>query len=234
MASTHIPDLVPVLSPGKHRNARKGACFMEFASFLAGERWSDQPRCTHELLAGLARLINDNVSDQMRSRLVELIPRVVGLNSHDVRIHPVLSIRAAAVAMPIAPRAHQRALAVGMLAAERFLLETDETVPPRVRSMIDTATQDAPDAFAWAHGFRRAGVGSSKLFARRAAPRIVLNAVDGIIRSNHRDADQMLHDLLEAAIVDCEMIRDATAAATATAPETAAAALSPVSLAPTS
>ncbi|MEJ7744096.1 MAG: hypothetical protein WKF73_17085 [Nocardioidaceae bacterium] len=44
---TGLPDVVPVLSRGKHRNPRKGACFMEFASFLAGERWSDHPRCTH-------------------------------------------------------------------------------------------------------------------------------------------------------------------------------------------
>ena len=32
---------------GRHRNPRKGACFMEMASFLAGERWSDHPQCTH-------------------------------------------------------------------------------------------------------------------------------------------------------------------------------------------
>jgi hypothetical protein len=37
------PALLPVLSRGKHRNPRKGACFMEFASLLAGERWSDHP-----------------------------------------------------------------------------------------------------------------------------------------------------------------------------------------------
>jgi hypothetical protein len=35
------PDLFPILSPGKHRNPRTGACFMELASLLAGERWSD-------------------------------------------------------------------------------------------------------------------------------------------------------------------------------------------------
>jgi hypothetical protein len=37
------PDLFPILSPGKHRNPRSGACFMELASLLAGERWSDHP-----------------------------------------------------------------------------------------------------------------------------------------------------------------------------------------------
>src|SRR6266545_4298303 len=44
------PDLFPILSPGKHRSPRTGACFMELASLLAGERWSDHPACTHPLL----------------------------------------------------------------------------------------------------------------------------------------------------------------------------------------
>jgi hypothetical protein len=38
-----LPALLPTLSRGKHRSPRKGACFMEFASLLAGERWSDHP-----------------------------------------------------------------------------------------------------------------------------------------------------------------------------------------------
>src|SRR3989337_2921875 len=60
------PGILPVLSKGKHRNARKGACFMEFASYLAGERWSDHPSCTHPLLSELARLVNDHTSDEQR------------------------------------------------------------------------------------------------------------------------------------------------------------------------
>ena len=61
-----LPELVPVLSSGRHRNPRKGACFMEMASYLAGERWSDHPSCTHPLLASLARLVNDTLSDAER------------------------------------------------------------------------------------------------------------------------------------------------------------------------
>jgi hypothetical protein len=55
-AQPRLPDMLPVLSRGKHRNPRKGACFMELASYLAGERWSDHPACTHPLLASVARL----------------------------------------------------------------------------------------------------------------------------------------------------------------------------------
>ena len=58
---------------------------MEMASYLAGERWSDHPRCTHPLLASVARLVNDLTCEPNRSRLVELIPSVIGLTTHDPR-----------------------------------------------------------------------------------------------------------------------------------------------------
>ena len=59
---------------------------MELVSFLAGERWSDHPSCTHPLLAGLARLVNDCTSDANRRRLAPLLPSVIGLTSADVRV----------------------------------------------------------------------------------------------------------------------------------------------------
>ena len=69
------PVVLPTLSGGKHRSPRKGACFMEFASLLAGEPWSDHPACTHPLLAAVARHVNDSTSDAGRARLAELSPR---------------------------------------------------------------------------------------------------------------------------------------------------------------
>ncbi len=83
MKSSSVPDGVPILSRGKHRSPRRGACFMEFASFLAGERWSDHPSCTHPLLAQLARQVNDSLSDGDRQQLVPLIPLVVGRRGDD-------------------------------------------------------------------------------------------------------------------------------------------------------
>ena len=76
MSRSQSPEMLPLLSRGKHRNPRKGACFMELASYLAGERWSDHPACTHPLLASVARLVNDYTSDAERPRLAELIPSV--------------------------------------------------------------------------------------------------------------------------------------------------------------
>ncbi|MGH9132316.1 MAG: hypothetical protein ACRDZZ_00145, partial [Ilumatobacteraceae bacterium] len=76
-----VPDVVPVLSRGKHRSPRNGACFMEMAAYLAGERWSDHPRCTHPLVAAVARLVNDHTTDANRARLADLIPSVIGLTT---------------------------------------------------------------------------------------------------------------------------------------------------------
>jgi hypothetical protein len=68
--------MLPMLGRGKHRNPKKGACFMELASFLAGERWSDHPSCTHPLVAMLARAVNDLTSDHARPRLAPIASRI--------------------------------------------------------------------------------------------------------------------------------------------------------------
>ena len=85
------PDVMPILSPGRHRSPRRGACFMEFASYLAGERWSDHPACTHGTLAHLARMVNDRTSEAGRARLTPLIPTVVGLTSDDPLLDVLLA-----------------------------------------------------------------------------------------------------------------------------------------------
>jgi len=78
-----IPDGLPLLSAGKHRSPDEGACFMELASVLAGEAFSDRPRCTHPLLAEVARRVNDTLDDVRRQRLVTLVPAVVGVKGHN-------------------------------------------------------------------------------------------------------------------------------------------------------
>ena len=45
---------------------------MEYVSVLAGEPFSDSPRCTDGGLAGLARLVNDEVGDAGRHLLAPL------------------------------------------------------------------------------------------------------------------------------------------------------------------
>src|SRR5262249_10154265 len=106
--STDQTDFLPRLSRGKHRSPRRGACFMEYASYLAGERWSDHPACTHPLLAELARQVNDHVSDDARRELVELVPDVIGVTGSDLRVDGRIALRAAQTALPIAPEEWQR------------------------------------------------------------------------------------------------------------------------------
>src|SRR4029079_8896408 len=71
-----VPERMPELSRGKHRKPRQGACFMELASFLAGERWTDHPACTHPLLAALARLRTHYPSGARRVRRGQLTASV--------------------------------------------------------------------------------------------------------------------------------------------------------------
>lgn len=121
---SEFPAGVPILSPGRHLSPEHGGCFMEIASLLAGEQWSDRPHCTHPLLAAIARSVNDRTSDQRRPALVPLIPSVIGTYTEDPRVAPLLVARCArsALAFGIRPRRHlTRALqrAEGMLADGR-------------------------------------------------------------------------------------------------------------------
>src|SRR2546429_1996638 len=117
----HPPELVPILSRGKHRSPRKGACFMELASYLAGERWSDHPACTHPLLAAVARDVNDYTSDAGRARLAGVIPSVIGLTGEDLHVDARIALVCARRALPGAAAERQQAMAVSVLACERVL-----------------------------------------------------------------------------------------------------------------
>jgi hypothetical protein len=90
---TKLPDTLPVLSRGRHLDPADGGCLMEIASVLAGERWSDSPRCTHPVLAAVARLVNDAVSDAARPRLAEMVPDLVGAVGDRRTTAPDLVIR---------------------------------------------------------------------------------------------------------------------------------------------
>ena len=199
-----MPELVPVLSRGKHRNARRGACFMEMASFLAGERWSDHPSCTHPLLAGMARLVNDTVSDQLRPRLVPLIPSVIGLTSEDLHVDAAIALRSALTALPIASAPRQHVLATAVVACERVVAELDgrdrDSLSPQSRDALD----QVPDAASWARSFSGWLPVSPKTFRVRTAPHILNVAVEGIALACAPDVEQRLVDLLAATIAECQ------------------------------
>lgn len=198
---SHI-DHMPVLSKGRHRNPRRGACFMELASYLAGERWSDHPACTHPLLAALARLVNDNTSDEGRSGLVRLVPSIIGLTGDDLRIDAAIALRCATTALPVAAAERQLALAVSILAAEEMLSRLDGRPSGTLSERSREAMEQVPLAAAQARRFSRAARITDKGFRRYAAPNAVQLAVVGIVQACITEHDELLHALLADAIDD--------------------------------
>jgi hypothetical protein len=192
-----------MLSRGKHRSPRKGACFMEFASLLAGERWSDHPACTHPLLAAIARHVNDYTSDAARPRLADLIPSVIGLTGDDLRIDARIALRCATMALPLVAADRQRVMAVSVLACERVLADLEGRPMERLGEQSRSALARAPHAAAWAGRFSSGVRPSAKRFRRQAAPAIVRDAVEGIAQACVTDSDEPLRDLLVQSIREC-------------------------------
>jgi hypothetical protein len=172
---------------------------MEFASYLAGERWSDHPACTHPVLATLARDVNDLTSDRARSELASMIHRVVGLVSPDPYVDALIAMRAATAALPVASLDRQRALAVGML---NLLAHTDS---PTLRALAARSFAEAPDCERWAHGYLT-HLGLSHAFNSHAAQAMVSTAVVGIAVACITDADARLATLLRDTISDIESV----------------------------
>lgn len=202
-ANRYPPDHVPVLSRGKHRSPRKGACFMEFASYLAGERWSDHPDCTHPLLAAVARGVNDYTSDEGRQQLTPLIPSVIGLTSEDLRVDAGIALLCARTALPIVAAEQQRVMAVGVLSSERVLARFDPGRTARLSDASRSVLEQVPDAVTWARRFTDDLMPSTKGFRRIAAPSIVSNAVKGIANACVPDPDARLRHLLVGSIEEC-------------------------------
>ncbi|MEU1973162.1 hypothetical protein ABZ477_16020 [Microbacterium sp. NPDC019599] len=203
------PDVMPILSPGRHRSPRRGACFMEFASYLAGERWSDHPACTHGTLAHLARMVNDRTSEAGRARLTPLIPSVVGLTSEDPMLDVLLALRAASAALPISAEERQRSQAVGVRVALSGLVERDG-LTAELRELAEAALRAAPAADAWAIQFiEKVGRGRERMTVRQCRD-IVTGAVDGIAWACVADPDERLVALLTAAVSDTARFVGAT------------------------
>jgi len=201
MKSSTLPDGMPVLSRGRHRTPRRGACFMELTSLLAGERWSDHPPCTHPLLAQLAQQVNDHTSDAGRQQLVPLIPSVVGRRGND-RTWLRLAVAVAASAILEVPEGTQRVLAAGLLRAEQLCAQTGPDLAAARRDARH-ALELVPGAVTWVE---RLGVHdriNGKTFTKRCAPTMIRCAVEGIVRSDGPDTDRRLRALLEVGITAC-------------------------------
>lgn len=197
-----VPDVLPVLSRGRHRNARKGACFMELASYLAGERWSDHPNCTHPLLAELARLVNDYTPDAHRSRLAVLIPAVIGTATTDPRIDARIGLACARTALPVVFAERQNVLAVGVLMADRVLAAL-EGREPECGELSRQALADAPLAARYAREYTSGVEVSPEAFRRHGAPHVVRLAVEGVAAACVPRPHEILRAMLTEATAIC-------------------------------
>lgn len=196
------PDYLPRLGAGRHRSARRGACFMEFASYLAGERWSDHPACTDSVLAALARAVNDLVGDHRRQELLRDVPRVIGMRGSPADTLRVAA-SAAASALPVSSMHRQHALAVGLRAA-LAALDAMGVHAPELDARAQLAFAAAPGAVAWVerHTEFHARIPTGR--EERAGLEIVRVAACGIAEACVWDADDRLIDMLRTAIADFE------------------------------
>jgi hypothetical protein len=65
------------LEAGRHRSPSDGVCIVELASIIAGESFSDRPRCVCEVLAAFLRNWNDRAGYADRQRLLPYADRLI-------------------------------------------------------------------------------------------------------------------------------------------------------------
>lgn len=115
------------LSAGKHHSPDDGACVMELASMLAGEKFSDHPRSVCPVLAVVLRGYNDGADDERRQDLYRYAAEVVGTRRrHAVRRRVEMCATFFGVREPWVTRfaPHSWRLLVGR-AAVRYAMEAD-------------------------------------------------------------------------------------------------------------
>lgn len=71
--------LIRGLAKGTHSNPDEGMCAMEAVAYVAGEPFSDHPKCASPVISAFLRAWNDALPDKDRNRLLRpLIPNLVG------------------------------------------------------------------------------------------------------------------------------------------------------------
>jgi hypothetical protein len=58
-----------ILEAGGHKGPDGGFCVMEAAAYIAGEPWTDRPKCVSGVIAALMRRWNDDLDDAGRQKL---------------------------------------------------------------------------------------------------------------------------------------------------------------------
>jgi regulator of protease activity HflC (stomatin/prohibitin superfamily) len=85
------------------RDIDQGACVMELAAYVAGEDWTDHPKCVDPVLSSAAIRANDNGPQWVRDALRDRIPAMVGTRDSAVTSRARAEILAWAAVKEIAP-----------------------------------------------------------------------------------------------------------------------------------
>lgn len=217
-----VPPGLPVLAAGRHRRPEHGACLMEYTSVLAGERFSDAPRCTDPALAALARAVNDATGDAERSALAVLAGDLAGANSAPPAASYAVVRRALLSALPLATGPRRHVLLVALLGLDRAAAGRRHGCPLAHRSPETELALLGREAEQQRAAAVVAGAGvDPRDFLRRGAPRAVELAVTTVAEES-AEPGPALRGLLTAAVA--EYVTAARAAAAAAAPRRAGAA----------
>jgi len=195
-----IPDAMPVLSRGRHRRPRQGACLMEYVSFLAGERFSDSPECTDPTLAVIARAVNDYSRDGARQRLALLASELTTLGPLDVTLRQAMARRCLLTAIGYADGTRRRVLIVAVLGLERAAAGHTRGFADEV---VGLDTELALLGFGGDVVAARQQVESLPVALDQHGRKGIANAVElavATIAQAAPDADEVLHDLLVGCI----------------------------------
>ena len=65
------------LKSGGHSDFESGACLLEAASYMAGEPWSDHPKCVSAVLGRMGRSLNDRLGSDDRQKLKVFLPSLL-------------------------------------------------------------------------------------------------------------------------------------------------------------
>jgi hypothetical protein len=188
-----VPDAMPMLNRGKQRNPSRGACFMEYTALLAGEPFTDQPRCVDGELAAVLRGANDLLSDADRRLLVPLLGRAIGLGVEPPPPGPTGHRRAAVRRRrEMAAPYQERTARLRREATRRFLAALGPSSSPATR--------------AWS---RRSGELSRVFWETMTEPTTVSTSPDYVRRLIQRL--HVLHDCYEQAMDDLGFPRMAPA-----------------------
>jgi hypothetical protein len=182
------------LKSGGHSSFEDGACAMEIASWLIGDKWSDAPPCVCPVLGAFMRSWNDGIADDdTRTRLLKpLIPRLI-----NTRSTPEIEQRRAAMAADWLIRVYTPAwLRLAKLDKQADALAglpeiADLAQCPSVMPTLTAAGQDAAAAWAAAWDAARA--------AARAAARDALSKTTSELQQSALALVERMIELTEAA-----------------------------------